>query len=78
VFRHEIGLSPKEFCAIQRFRRVLAVIDRAARMDWTDIAASCGYFDQAHFNHDFRRFTGVSPTAYVRNRTSQTHIRISE
>ena len=53
VFRHEIGLSPKEFCAIQRFRRVLAVIDRAARMDWTDIAVSCGYFDQAHFNHDF-------------------------
>jgi hypothetical protein len=24
-----------------------------------------GYFDQAHFGHEFRAFTGLTPTLYV-------------
>jgi AraC-like DNA-binding protein len=24
-----------------------------------------GYFDQAHFGHEFRAFTGLTPTRYV-------------
>jgi len=77
VFRHEVGLSPKEFCRIQRFRRALEVLDRTVPVEWTDVALSCGYFDQSHFNHDFRRFAGMTPTAYVRNRTSRTHVRVA-
>ena len=33
-------------------------------MDWTRIAVDCGYFDQAHFIHDFRAFAGITPTGY--------------
>lgn len=29
---------------------------------------SAGYFDQAQFGHEFRAFTGLTPTRYVESR----------
>jgi AraC-like DNA-binding protein len=78
LFRREVGLSPKAFCRMSRFAAVLAAVDRAADVDWCDVALSCGYFDQAHFNHDFRAFAGVTPSEYLRSRTSRTHLVVSE
>lgn len=76
-FRQQVGLAPKAFCRIQRFRRVLRRISDATEVDWTGTALSCGYYDQAHFNHEFREFAGVSPTAYLACRTgSPNHLRI--
>jgi AraC-like DNA-binding protein len=74
VFRSEVGLSPKAFCRIRRFNEVLTRIERRSEVDWADVALSCGYFDQAHFNHDFRAFSGLSPSDYLRNRISRLHV----
>src|SRR5262249_15335782 len=73
-FRSTVGLSPKAFCRIRRFTAVLKQIERPDDVDWMDIALSCGYFDQAHFNHDFRAFSGLTPSAYLRQRVSRTHV----
>jgi AraC-like DNA-binding protein len=76
-FRGQVGLAPKAFCRIERFRQVLRRISCAAEVDWTQTALSCGYYDQAHFNHEFREFAGVSPSAYLACRTASTnHLRV--
>jgi AraC-like DNA-binding protein len=67
-FRKVIGLAPKLYCRIQRFQRVLAAINKQKRVEWADVAVSCGYFDQAHFIHDFTAFAGVNPSAYLSHR----------
>jgi AraC-like DNA-binding protein len=78
AFRDEVGLTPKVFCRIARFRRVIAALQSAEYVDWAALALDCGYYDQAHFIHDFREFAGVSPTAYLRNRTSANHVRVGD
>jgi hypothetical protein len=41
---------------------------------------ACGYFDQAHFIHDFQTFSGLNPTAYLAQRGQQhrNHVPIQE
>ena len=63
-FRRHVGLTPKLFCRIQRFQQVLAEIQSRRRVEWADVACSCGYFDQAHFVHDFQAFSGLNPSTY--------------
>ena len=33
--------------------------------DWADIALVHGFYDQSHLVHDFREFSGLTPTAYI-------------
>jgi len=65
VFDQQVGLTPKLFCRIRRFQRVLHLIHEQQDIDWTDVALSCGYFDQPHFINDFQSFSGINPTEYV-------------
>jgi AraC-like DNA-binding protein len=61
-FQEQLGLSPKLFSRIIRFE---AALDRKARSSvksWTEIANELGYFDQMHMIHDFKVFTGGTPT----------------
>ncbi len=68
-FKAAAGLPPKQYCRILRFRRVLHLAASGRPLDWTRIALDCGYFDQPHFIHDFRAFSGITPTAYGAART---------
>jgi AraC-like DNA-binding protein len=65
LFRSEVGLTPKLFCRIRRFQQVLRQIRTGAQIRWSNVALEAGYFDQAHFIHDFRAFSGINPSAYV-------------
>ncbi|HUN27983.1 MAG TPA: DUF6597 domain-containing transcriptional factor [Steroidobacteraceae bacterium] len=63
-FRGEVGMAPKLFARVQRFQAVVGSVHTLREVNWAEIAAACGYFDQAHFIHDFRAFSGFSPTEY--------------
>lgn len=65
LFSDEVGLSPKRFLRVRRFQETLALIRKNSAIQWTEVALACGYFDQAHFNHDFRAFSGLNPTVYL-------------
>jgi AraC-like DNA-binding protein len=71
VFTAEVGLTPKLFHRVQRFQRVRALVRKTAAPNWAQLAAACGYFDQSHLIHDFRAFSGLSPTDYLRQQSEQ-------
>lgn len=64
-FREEVGLSPKLVGRIIRFNRAIAELKQNGPVRWSRIAHECGYHDQSHFHHDFREFTGASPSEYL-------------
>lgn len=64
-FKELIGVTPKRLARNYRFATTVLSINPAEPIDWADLASSAGYFDQAHFGHEFREFTGLTPTRYV-------------
>jgi AraC-like DNA-binding protein len=96
LFSTEVGVTPKLFCRLLRFQRARVLAeqfesigaDRAERtkvpsvLDWSDLAAACGYFDQSHLINDFEEFSGLSPTQYLRQhqwdaRLKDSHVPIT-
>ena len=77
MFRNKVGLKPKEFHRLCRFRKVIDAVQCQTVVDWADIGLSVGYFDQAHLIHDFRQFSDLTPEQYLRGRTPFiNHVRI--
>ncbi len=68
VFTNQVGVTPKVFSRLLRFQRAIHLTRSPPAPDWADIASACGYFDQSHLIHDFRTFSGLSPTELVRQR----------
>ncbi|MEQ1942814.1 AraC family transcriptional regulator [Mesorhizobium sp. VNQ89] len=59
-FRREVGLGPKSVSRIVRMRRALSAAGSGD--GWADIAADCGYADQAHMVREFRDLAGRTPS----------------
>lgn len=68
-FREEVGLSPKAWCRLQRFRRALQQLYAGEQVSWAELALDCGYYDQSHFANEFRTFSGIDATSYSALRT---------
>jgi AraC-like DNA-binding protein len=60
-FQNAVGVSPKEFSRVSRFLYVLRCLRERKHQTLTETALASGYFDQAHFNHEFREFAGMTP-----------------
>jgi len=67
-FKGEVGVSPREFQSVLRFRRVFDEIDKPGPPGWVEAALAAGYFDQPQMARDFRRYLGVSPRQWVTQR----------
>lgn len=61
-FRRVYGLAPVTFRARMRALRALALLDSPRPL--VDIAAACGFADQAHLSRSIRQLTGYSPKAW--------------
>src|SRR5215813_705466 len=79
IFRNEVGLTPKLFCRVRRFQEALRQISVGEQIRWPNVALEAGYFDQAHFIHDFRAFSGINPSAYVEDyRGHANHVPVNQ
>lgn len=73
LFKNHVGLSPKAFMKIMRFQHVINTLDHREDLSMTHVALNSGYYDQAHFIHDFRKFSGYTPAAYLETRREFTN-----
>ncbi|MGW5641263.1 helix-turn-helix domain-containing protein [Saccharopolyspora sp. NPDC003752] len=64
-FRREFGLPPKLISRVMRLEQARGRLISGARGSLADVAADCGYSDQAHFNRDWLEFTGVPPSRWM-------------
>lgn len=63
-----IGAAPKFVARVLRFQQIIQRVGQRGDVDWTESAHQAGYYDQPHFNHEFRAFTGMAPVEYLRSR----------
>lgn len=66
VCAESLGLNLKSFARVVRINQACTLL-REGPSSLTVLAQILGYYDQAHFIHDFRMVCGVSPSGYMRN-----------
>jgi AraC-like DNA-binding protein len=69
LFNDHVGLSPKQFSRISRFQQAIAMMGLSGEVDLQNVIHECGYYDQAHFNHEFKEMTTMTPSVYLSSRS---------
>jgi AraC-like DNA-binding protein len=68
-FCGETGLTPKAAARVIRFDRARRLLQRRAAAGsptlLADLAADCGYYDQAHLAREFRDLAGLPPSTWL-------------
>jgi AraC-like DNA-binding protein len=65
-FKAITGFPPKYFARIVRFQSVKDKYCSNRFKTLTNLAYSCDYYDQSHFNREFKEFSGVQPLQYFK------------
>ena len=63
-FLKKVGLPPKKFIQLARFKSILTELEKTEQVDWMRLVDHFGFHDQAHFTKSFKQFAGMSPTSY--------------
>jgi AraC-like DNA-binding protein len=66
LFQRSIGIAPQEYVNMLRFFHTFKTLSQGTSDTLTRLCYDAGYYDQAHFVRYFHRFTGFSPTAYLK------------
>jgi AraC-like DNA-binding protein len=75
-FRTQLGVSPKAYARILRFRRAVGMLEGVGpSRALADVAMDCGYYDQSHFSRDCLALAGCSPSALMAESTGQPGVR---
>lgn len=68
LFKRCVGVTPKVLCRIHRLLALLEAVDPSKEVSWTELAHAFEFYDQAHFNHEFRKLSGLFPGEYLEQR----------
>ena len=76
LVEQRVGLTPKWLVKRRRLHDAVQAL-KSGNTTLADVAAELGYSDQAHFTHDFRAVTGMTPGHFLRDqRSTPPHARI--
>ena len=64
TFSKYVGINPKKYASIVRFQNVIQMRRKHDNSSMFQLAFDNGYYDHAHFIHDFKSFTGLSPKEF--------------
>ena len=64
AFRDQIGLAPKLYARVIRFRRAAELLQKGAA-PLIEVALTAGYYDQPHMNAEFRELSGLAPREFL-------------
>ena len=65
IFYQQIGVTPKLFARISRFRKAFDMKEQNPNLDWLQIAYGLGYTDYQHLVKDFKQFAGNTPNTLI-------------
>jgi AraC-like DNA-binding protein len=60
-FRDQVGVTPKYYARLVRFRRAIELAHASPGPSLSSLALEAGYYDQAHMNAEFRALGGLTP-----------------
>jgi len=64
TFSKYVGINPKMYASIVRFQNVIQMKRKHKNSSMFELTFDNGYYDHAHFIHDFKSFTGLSPKEF--------------
>ncbi len=64
IFDSELGMSTKQLCSSIKFQFLLDDINKGQMENLTAISSEYHFYDQAHFIHEFKEFSGKTPSEY--------------
>jgi AraC-like DNA-binding protein len=67
AFRDQIGLAPKLYARVVRFRNLLRTLQEGAAT-LADAALDAAYYDQPHMTAEFRALGGITPREFLARR----------
>lgn len=70
IFTEHVGLTPKSFLKVIRFQKAVEDIQQQEYRGWASLALDCGYYDQAHFIHDFKSYSGFTPRQFLQQQSA--------
>ena len=65
-FTDKFGYSPKIYALILRFQDTLKKILVEKSLNLTDLASDQGYSDQSHFYREFKKYTTLAPSIFLK------------
>ncbi|PIY07891.1 MAG: hypothetical protein COZ18_15090 [Flexibacter sp. CG_4_10_14_3_um_filter_32_15] len=66
LFKDKVTYTLKKFIVIVRIVAVIKHKIKHPELAYTALSYEFGYFDQSHFNNDFKRICGVSPSKFFK------------
>lgn len=66
IFKQDIGISIKAFSCIMRFQSAIQALTAQQQNKLSDLTYDLGYNDQAHFHKEFKKFSNMSPSGFIK------------